>query len=90
MLNWQTCDYETIATAQLLISHAHYLYELDSCREAGIKHVKVQTCNDDLVCSACRRVAKRKKYRLDEVPEFPLRDCTNEGGCRCWITPTLD
>jgi hypothetical protein len=85
-----SCDVEIITTAQVLISHAHYLYQLDDCRESGIKYVIVQTCNDDIVCPACRRVAKRKKYRLDEVPEFPLADCTNEGGCRCWITPTFE
>lgn len=85
-----TCSFEIIAAAQLLISHAHNLYELDDCRETGIKYIIVQTCNDNGVCSACRKVARRKKYRLDEVPEFPLADCTDEGGCRCWITPIFD
>jgi len=65
-----SCGFKTITAAQAFISHAHYLYELDNCRESGIKYVKVQTCNDDGVCSACRKVARRKNIDLMKSQSF--------------------
>ena len=85
-----SCGVEIENAAEALTSHAQYLCELDTCRECGIKYVIVATCNDDLVCPACRKVAKIYKYRLDKVPEFPLVDCVNENGCRCLISGTIE
>jgi hypothetical protein len=48
--------------------------------------VAIHTCNDDIVCSACRASAKRT-YTCDKfLKEMPIpRNCTNSHGCRCWI-----
>jgi hypothetical protein len=83
-----TCTPDALDASQVLTSHAYYLYELDKCRNSDMKYVKIYNCNDSDVCPACRKVAKRK-YKIDEVPEFPLANCTNEGGCRCWIGQTF-
>ena len=48
--------------------------------------VKVSTCNDQIVCSACK-AASRRTYTYDEfMKEMPIpRNCTNPHGCRCWV-----
>jgi hypothetical protein len=84
-----TCDEVVISAARLLVSHAHYLSVLDDYRQNKFTDkstiVRVYTCNDQFVCPACRKIASREKFRLDEVPEFPIAECTNKNGCRCWI-----
>lgn len=70
---------------RMLVNHAHFLYGIELCREVGRKTITVFTCNDDAVCSECKKVSKIEKYRIDKIPEFPLTTCLCEHGCRCWI-----
>jgi hypothetical protein len=48
--------------------------------------VTVYNCNDDQVCEACRKI-EGEHYDEDiyNLPELPLKGCTNPDGCRCWI-----
>lgn len=84
-----THDESVITAARLLVSHAHYLSVLDDCRQriwlSEPVTVRVYTCNDQFVCPACRKVTLQEKYKIDEVPEFPIAECTCKLGCRCWI-----
>ena len=78
-------DEETRYIVMALVSHANFLYQIDNCRNQGEKFISAFTCNDQSVCPACQKVAKIEKYRLKDIPEFPLEDCTCEMGCRCWV-----
>lgn len=72
------------SAALMLHSHAIFLREIDEFREVGIKSIMVNTCNDNFVCVACQKLAK-KKHKTDKVPELPYEKCTSEGGCRCGV-----
>jgi len=61
---------------------------LDTLQGSGFELlVRVNTCNDHLVCEACREAASRP-YSLEEfIEEMPIpHNCTNLEVCRCWIT----
>jgi hypothetical protein len=64
-------------------SYARFRVEITRLRRSGYKRVRVNTCNDNLVCDACRRLSTRQ-YAIDKVPELPYEKCTSEV-CRCWI-----
>ena len=75
--------------ALMLHSHAHYLREMRQARKFqndGVfqYEVSIETCNDDYVCDACRRIASRK-YTVEVAPELPYEKCTSEDGCRCAV-----
>lgn len=75
-------DCDTVA--RLLKSHALHQVIMEEYRNGGfVKSVEIHTCNDDIVCDACRELAG-KIYTLSEVPELPYEKCTSERGCRCW------
>ena len=84
-LNLSKMAIEPEQISNLLYLHAHFLKELRECRELDIKHVEINSSNDPLVCSACKRIIG-KKIRLDKVPELPYEKCTSESGCRCGIS----
>ncbi len=54
------------------------------------KYVRVNTCNDTLVCPACRAAAE-KVYTIEEALEqMPIPGkCQNERGCRCTYSTVL-
>ena len=52
--------------------------ELDQGKGVGVKKVKIRTCEDGRVCSACRKHSK-KTYSLEKAPQLPL--CWE---CRCY------
>lgn len=64
-------------------SYARFMVEVDLFQRLGYKQVRINTCNDELVCDACRKLAARQ-YPIDKVPELPYAKCTSEV-CRCWI-----
>ena len=76
--------------ALMLHSHAHYLQEMRQAHELEKEgvfqyEVSIETCNDDHVCDACRRIASRK-YTVEGAPELPYEKCTSEDGCRCSVS----
>ena len=74
-----------------LLANVSFVGAMRGCRSSmahnkDVPHViEILTCNDDLVCSACRKIAGRKYEKPDVVPELPHEDCTNPHGCRCWV-----
>jgi uncharacterized protein YbaR (Trm112 family) len=81
--------YENFSIANMLFSYAKNRTDLDGFRQLardgiGKMIITIDTCNDELVCKECNKIAK-KKYRLtDSIPELPNPNCTCEDGCRCW------
>lgn len=72
-----------------LVSSARFQVEIDRLRQSGYyKWVRINTCNDDLVCEACRKLSS-KRYPVDKVPELPYEKCTSEV-CRCWVVGSLE
>jgi predicted RNA-binding Zn-ribbon protein involved in translation (DUF1610 family) len=60
-------------------------HELLEIREGGFwNRATIQTANDDLVCPACRKLAK-KTCSIDEALQtLPIPNlCQSERGCRC-------
>lgn len=64
-------------------SYARFVVEINRLRQLGYKWVKVNTCNDNLVCEARKKLATRK-HAINKIPELPYEKCTSEV-CRCWI-----
>ena len=60
-------------------------------QDGVIDAVKIKTCNDDLVCQACRSLAN-KVYSLDAALEqMPIPTlCQSERGCRCWYVGVIE
>jgi hypothetical protein len=76
--------------ALLLHSHAIFLRALDEIQQNGfIESVTVNTCNDDLVCSACKELSSTQ-ILIEEMPELPYEKCTSDVGCRCWMLPVVN
>lgn len=72
-----------------LESSARFQVEITRLRRLGIhKWVRINTCNDDHVCEACRKLSS-KRYPIDRVPELPYEKCTSEV-CRCWVVGSLE
>lgn len=71
-----------------LSSSAHFQVEIARLRQLGIQWVRINTCNDNLVCEACRKLSS-KRYPIDRVPELPYEKCTSEV-CRCWVVGSLE
>jgi hypothetical protein len=40
------------------------------------------------VCDYCKAL-HGQEWKLEEAPEFPLKRCTSETGCRCMVVPVL-
>lgn len=82
-------DNETCA--DLLTSYVYNQNSLRNYRSNSdvISSVEIYTCNDDVVCPECKKIAS-KKYKLSgEVPELPYPGCTCEHGCRCTYAPVV-
>ena len=64
---------------------------LDMKESSWIKKVQVETCNDDEVCPACKKLAA-KPIPIDKaLAELPIpKLCQNEEGCRCWYNGIVD
>jgi len=84
--------YDNQTCVNLLYSYARNRTELENFhklvsqyKNPGIQYrVKVNTCNDELVCEECKKAA-RKSYSLSgDIPELPHLSCKSEHGCRCW------
>jgi len=71
-----------------LESHARFKVEIARLRRLGYKWVRINTCNDDYVCEACRRLSSQR-YPIDKVPELPFEMCTSEA-CRCSVIGSLE
>jgi len=59
-------------------------------KDSGIEmSVKINTCNDELVCDECKKASK-VVYTIDEVLDaMPIpHNCTNTS-CRCWLSFTF-
>ncbi|MEQ1712754.1 MAG: hypothetical protein ABL908_15320 [Hyphomicrobium sp.] len=48
--------------------------------QAGCTHAEIGCCSD--ACPECAAISGRA-YRIAELPELPLANCTSEAGCRC-------
>jgi hypothetical protein len=61
-------------------------HELLDLKESGVvSKVKVSTCNDDSVCSACRKLEKKTFTINEALAKMPIPNaCQNPSGCRCW------
>lgn len=85
--------YDGFSSAQMIWNHSLYLYEIDDLEKfakEGIRmKVEIHNCNDDIVCSECRKLEK-KKFKLGQQPEMPYAKCTSPNGCRCSISGTLN
>lgn len=77
-----------------------YLMKVARCELLDIKErdgeffsykVTIHTCNDELVCQACREMAKRT-FSVDEaLATMPIPNvCQSEHGCRCWYSGVPD
>lgn len=79
--------FENIDFARMLWSSAVNKVELIEYRELanslGEKKYKVEidTANDEYVCDACKKLAKKKYPLFSDVPELPHPGCTH--ACRC-------
>ncbi len=62
-------------------------------KEAGLyERVRVYTCNDSLVCDACRALSDGPPIDIDEaLRTMPVpNQCRSERGCRCWYFPVIE
>ncbi|MBC7076857.1 MAG: SAP domain-containing protein [Synergistales bacterium] len=71
-----------------LVSYARFKVEIAHLRRLGYKWVRINTCNDNHVCEACRKLSS-KRYPIDKVPDLPYERCTSEA-CRCFIVGSLE
>lgn len=78
------CSGETQLASNLFISHSVFLFEMDKARQLGNKYMRVLTCNDNIVCVPCKKMAETK-YQINNMPELPYEFCEEESGCRCWV-----
>ena len=82
--------YDNVTCTRLIESYVINLHELSEGRELAretknIKYkVEISTCNDELVCPECAKIAKKKYPITGEIPELPYIYCKN--GCRCSYT----
>ena len=73
--------------ARMLWSSAINKYDLSEYRDlakaTGEKKYKIEilTANDEYVCDACKRLAKKKYPLFGDVPELPHPGCSH--ACRC-------
>jgi hypothetical protein len=79
-------DRET--TTRMVLFCGQTQAKLAQFRRMGCTKVEVMG-TDASSCPECRRIAG-KKYRIDDAPEVPCANCTNELGCRCMLMPVLD
>ena len=86
--------YENLDFSRMLLSAAINKLDLLEYREmakgwgAGKKYmVEINTCNDEHVCIACERLAKKKYPLFGDVPELPNPNCSH--ACRCGYTLDL-
>lgn len=75
--------------SRMIFSHASYLKRLQEVKNIGIcKGISIMTIDDSFTCQACK-TASKKTYKTKNVPELPMKDCTCEHGCRCFIVPVF-
>lgn len=56
-------------------------------KSEGVTHVKTLTCNDQHVCSECRKLSGQSIPIDKALSQMPIPHvCTSEMGCRCWYT----
>ena len=77
------------AAARMFLFHAESRANLEGYRDAGATEVEFSTAQNDTVCDSCNEL-NGKRYKLDEAPELPNPNCTNEMGCRCVYLPCVD
>lgn len=53
--------------------------------DSGIGRVSVVGVGGREDCAACRRITKRKRYAIDELPDIPPADCACVPWCRCAV-----
>lgn len=59
--------------------------ELLELKKSGTSKVKVYTCNDNLVCSECRKLENKVFTIAEALETMPVPHlCQNQNGCRCW------
>ena len=72
-----------------LCSYALFLNQVDSLKASPfLHHLRVLTCNDDLVCESCKRLAEGT-HPLEDPPEIPNPDCSSRSWCRCGVSGEL-
>jgi len=72
--------------ARLLEAFAIGKANIDEWKTSSVsRFVRILDAGDDS-CPACRAHSK-KKYKIDEVPELPIKACTSPIGCRCCYVP---
>ena len=59
------------------------LLELNKAKKLGVKKVKIRTCQDARVCSACKKYAN-KTFSVNKAPKLPI--CWD---CRCYYEPQI-
>jgi hypothetical protein len=62
-------------------------YTLLQYKKEGIKKVEIICAGDDRDCPAVKKI--KKPFKIDEVPELPLPECTAEL-CRCCYAPIVE
>lgn len=71
---------------RMCIFHARSIIELeqnkDFYKKGFYKYVKISSCNDEDICSACK-VLSNKKYLFKDLPMLPFENCSCSMGCRC-------
>ncbi|HKZ51257.1 MAG TPA: hypothetical protein VJ256_05805 [Dehalococcoidia bacterium] len=64
--------------------------QLTECKRDGLATVRVQTCNDDFVCPACKALYHKKFTVADALSQMPIPTlCQAKAGCRCWYSPEV-
>jgi SPP1 gp7 family putative phage head morphogenesis protein len=64
--------------------------ELLDLKKAGIKQVKIYTCNDDHVCGQCKKLSG-KVFEIDKaLKEMPIPNNCENDKCRCWYVAHFD
>jgi SAP domain len=90
--NWIDSNFETgilydvTTTSRLIESNAYFKRDMRDFVRNGAKKVYINSyANDDLVCSACKKISG-KRFNISEIPELPYEQCTSEMGCRCGVS----
>ena len=80
--------FDADTAVRMLLFHANYKLDLVRFHEIGVKKATIEGCGD-ASCDACRSIAG-KTMPLAEIAELPHAACTNQLGCRCYVSAEFD
>lgn len=79
--------YKSVTDSISFCQASYEIHQIQSVKKF-VRHIQVNTVDDDFVCPACKAAAEQK-YSVNLLPDIPIKDCTSEVGCRCSIEASM-